>query len=347
MRIVFVRGEGQWGMSFIALTVRISMMFAAILCVVGAGWGADGKKSSAKSDSPPEWLKRVTLLKPGKEPPLKSCRVRYSLSWNHVINAGEAQIVLRDRKKSPQNSREILLGEASARSTGPARILWSYDCELKSEVDKSSLRPLWFEHSETENRETVSYRTEFKADHVETMRYETDPETGEVKAKKRNFKHANVYDLLSAILCVRSLPLKNGETITGVIQPFDAPYLVSLKVQGRELREYQGKDQDTIRLGVKIQKINKDLSLRAYKKMKTATLWVSEDEYRLPLEIRADIFVGYVAATLTERDYLTEDEIKSGVLEVPKKKSKMKTWITDSAVKARKWWLNGPARQRK
>ncbi len=275
-----------------------------VLSLAGMAWGADDGDDKTKSKPPPAWLKTVTLLEAGKEPALKPCRIRYSLSWNHLINAGEASIVMRNGGKTGEASNELLTGEASARSSGGVRLLWAYDCELKSQVDKTQLRPMWFEHSETENGETVSYRTDFKPGRVETRRYQTEAKTGKIKTKKRTFKYAHVYDLLSSILCLRSLPLKTGETLTGVVQPFDAPYLVSFAVQGREKRDYLGKKKDTIRLGIKVQKINKDLSLKKYKKMKTATLWVSEDEYRLPLELRADIFVGYVAATLVERDFL-------------------------------------------
>jgi len=322
-------------------------MVAAFVCFAGTGLSAEGDENKAKPKPPPEWLKKITLIKPGKEPRLKPCRVRYSLSWNNLINAGEASIMMRYGEKGGQASSNILLGEASARSSGPARILWTYDCELKSEVDKYSFRPLWFEHSETENKETVSYRTDFKPDRVVTIRQEVDPKTGKIKSSKRTFRYANVHGLLSSILCLRSLPLKDGETITGVIQPFDAPYLVSFDVQGRESRKYQGKEHDTIRLGVKIQKINKDLTLRAYKKMKTATLWVSEDEYRLPMEIRADIFIGYVAATLVERDFITESEMKSGAITASPEKSKVQALIYDPAAKARNWWLNRPSKQRR
>lgn len=278
---------------------------ALVFCLMGVALGVDGQKSKQENKVPPAWLKSINLLKAGKEPPLKPCRVRYSLSWNNLVKAGEASIVVRSGEGSDRKLR-VLTGEASARSAGAARLLWSYDCELKSEVNQATLRPLWFEHSETENGETVSYRTDFKSGSVETLRYEKDPVTSKVKTKKRTFKYANVYDLLSAILCLRSLPLKDGKTLTGVVQPFDSPYLVSFEVQGREKRKYLGKEKDTIRLGVKIQKINKDLTLKKYKKMKTATLWVSEDAYRLPLELRADIFVGYVAATLVEREFLED-----------------------------------------
>lgn len=295
-------------------------MLTAVYFLVGVLCLAEQPTSKKKDKTPTTWLKTVTLLKAGSEPALKPCRLRYSLSWNHLINAGEVAIVMRNEDPSGKPSSTILTGEASARSSGGARLLWAYDCELKSKVDRATLRPLWFEHSETENKKTVSYRTDFKQDRVVTLRYETDAATGKLKTKKRTFKYPHVFDLLSSILCLRSLPLKNGETLVGVVQPFDTPYLVSFEVQGREKRKYLGEKKDTIRLGVKVQKINKDLSLKKYKKMKTATLWVSEDEYRLPLELRADIFVGYVAATLFERKFLAEaksEKVPSKVMKNP------------------------------
>lgn len=326
--------------------VRGSMALGAFLCLAVAGHAAD-EKGKGKPKPPPEWLKEITLTKPGKEPPLKPCRLRYSLSWNNLINAGEVVIAMKDGKTREASASGVLAGEATARSSGLARILWAYDCELKSEVNKTTLRPLWFEHSETEDGETVSYRTDFKSDQVVTIRNETDPETGKVKSKKRTFKYANVYGLLSSILCLRSLPLKDGELITGVVQPFDKPYLVSFEVQGRESRKYQGEERDTIRLGIQIQKINKDLTLKAYKKMKTATLWVSEDDYRLPLEIRADIFIGYVAATLLKREFLNEAETKGSATAEKSAKSKIEALISDPAAKARQWLLNQQAGQKK
>lgn len=330
-------------METITRPVFFGMKVAAFLSLSAAGFGADlgegGAKAKGAAEPRPEWLKEVTLTKAGKEPRLKPCRVRYSLSWNHLINAGEASIQMTNGKGGGLAADKILTGEATARSSGVARLLWTYDCELKSQVDKASLRPLWFEHSATENNETVSYRTDFKPGSVVTVRNEKEAKTGKIKSSKRTFKYENVYDLLSSILCLRSLPLKDGNTITGVIQPFDKPYLVSFDVQGRESREYQGKDCDTVRLGVEIRKINKDLTLKEYKKLKTATLWVSEDEYRLPLEIRADIFIGYVAATLVERDFLTGSEEAGNVAVPPVSPAKpgVAALVSDPVAKMREW----------
>ena len=60
-------------------------------------------------------------------------------------------------------------------------------------------------------------------------------------------------------------------------------------------------DRKTIRLSVGMQKIDrKTLELRPYKKMKRdAMLWLSDDDDRIPVELRAAVFIGDVRAVLT------------------------------------------------
>jgi hypothetical protein len=113
-------------------------------------------------------------------------------------------------------------------------------------------------------------------------------------------------DIQAAILYVRSQPLTAGQVITRVIQPFDRPYLATFTVMARETRTVAGTDYPTIRLDVKIRKLHATkLELSSYKKMKTATIWVSDDAWRVPVEMHASIWVGFVSATLTKREYLT------------------------------------------
>ncbi len=53
-------------------------------------------------------------------------------------------------------------------------------------------------------------------------------------------------------------------------------------------------------MSVKIRKIDRTtLALSSYKKMKTSTIWISDDPLRLPIEMHAEIFVGYMSARMT------------------------------------------------
>jgi len=260
---------------------------------------ADDKKAGTlEADPDLSWMKDVTL-KPrehGNAEEIRPCLLKYKLSWRRVIGAGEAEISI-DRESS-----KVLMGTATAKSTGLARALWSYDCDLSARLDSRSLKPLGFEHSETDKKETVTYVTEFKPGWVRT--FTTRPnEKGVKETKQRTVYYGEALDLLSTILYVRSMPLKKGDKITRVVQPFDRPYLVTFKVEGQEERKFEGNKIPTIKMSITILRVNKDLSLKSYDKMKEGTIWVSDDDFRLPIEIRADIFVGYITCLLKSREY--------------------------------------------
>lgn len=283
---------------FRKLTV-LGICLSALLALISSVASADDKKpGTLEADRDLSWMKGVTLEPRGRKnaKEIRPCLLKYKLSWRRVIGAGEAEISI-DRESS-----KVLVGTATAKSTGLARVLWSYNCDLSARVDSQSLKPLGFEHSEIDKKEAVNYVTEFKPDWVRT--YTTRPnEKGVKETKQRTVFYGEALDLLSTILYVRSLPLEKGDKITRVVQPFDRPYLVTFKVEGQEQRKFEGKKIPTIKMSITILRVNKDLSLKGYDKMKEGTIWVSDDDFRLPIEIRADIFVGYITCLLKSREY--------------------------------------------
>lgn len=98
------------------------------------------------------------------------------------------------------------------------------------------------------------------------------------------------------MLHVRSQKLDTGDKISLIAQPFGTAYLLRVTVQGRELHN----GHNTIRLNLGMRKIDrKSLELLAYKKLKKdATLWLSDDAERIPVEFRAAAFIGDGRATL-------------------------------------------------
>jgi hypothetical protein len=62
----------------------------------------------------------------------------------------------------------------------------------------------------------------------------------------------------------------------------------------------EGVKRGCIKLSAKIRKVHREkLVLSAYRKMKTAFLWVTDDAGRLPVEFRAEAFVGFISCRLT------------------------------------------------
>lgn len=256
--------------------------------------------NSAPLPEPPGWVKELSSPAPGPHLSLKACEVNYQLGWKNALGAGELKVRL-------QEHGDNWVGTSTGASTGFARALFSYDCTLASVVDRASLRPEHFGHFDISEGERTDYQVEFRKDRLVTeSRYLPKPgKKGAPKYTRRIFRHADTDDLLSAILYVRSQKLEKGDKISRVVQPFNVPYLVTYTVGGKEKRDVKGETFDTTRVDVKIRKVERrTLELSAFDKVKSATLWVSDDEYRLPVEIQAEIFIGYISVRLTERRFL-------------------------------------------
>ena len=244
------------------------------------------------------WKSTVTKAPAGAFPLLTPCRIEYDLSWNNLLSAGTAMIRF-------QNAADAWIARAEAGTNGLARGLWKYDCTMASVLDAATLRSRYMEHSETDSAETISYRVAFSPTEVRTAA-KVSPKGAATTLKNTICPYGPVDDIQAAILYVRSQPLTAGQVITRVIQPFDRPYLATFTVMARETRTVAGTDYPTIRLDVKIRKLHTTkLELSSYKKMKTATIWVSDDAWRVPVEMHASIWVGFVSATMSKREYLT------------------------------------------
>jgi len=252
------------------------------------------------------WEKSLTHAVPGTFLPLMPCRVQYELSWNNLLSAGLANVLL-------QEAGEHQVAKAQAGTTGLARALWRYDCAMTSVMKRPGLRAHYMEHSETDSRETVSYQVHFDQHQIRTMT-DLKPVGGTLQRKHSVCPLGGVDDLQSAILYVRSHPLRVGDSFTRVVQPFDRPYLTIFTVMGREKRKVQGVLYPTIQLDVKIRRMDhRTLALGSFKKMKTATIWVSDDEWRLPVEMHASIYVGFISATMTKRELLKDQAAQASL----------------------------------
>jgi len=108
-----------------------------------------------------------------------------------------------------------------------------------------------------------------------------------------------MYDLYSSILYIGSQPLANNDKINLVIYPFDEPYLAMVSVLGRE----RHKGHNCIKLDLKMKKIRSDLSLKEYEKMKSTTMWITDNTDRVMVELRSEVFIGDVRATLKSSEW--------------------------------------------
>lgn len=273
------------------MTFRLSIAFALLLASAAAG--------KAESDAPPQWMSEVTRLPPGDHANLRPVRLAYSLAWNNRVNAGQFDISI----VRQESGKSRFVGDAKGKSTGFARLLWPYDFQARSIVDEDSLRPITFQLAEKERNESSSYDIIFE-EKRQIFTTTSKKANEEARTATTRFTFDFGQDVLSSAFYLRSQELSQGEEVTMLVTPFNRPYVAKLVVTGREIRKIKGRKYSAIKLDATIGKVNEDLTLKRYDKVKKTTLWVSNDEYRIPLELQAQISVGFVSARLTDLEWL-------------------------------------------
>jgi hypothetical protein len=242
----------------------------------------------------PAWRKELTSPEPGPFAKPAASVIDMRLSWRGMINSGNIRIEF-----APPDLQKpgTYLIRSTASSTGPASIAYPYKSNFLSEINPRTLRPRGFQAIESAKKASTTTANRYFADRVESHCVTRAAKTGLTKETRHAFPISPGFDIFSAMLHIRSQKLATGDRHPLVIHPFANPYLLRVKVVGREVHN----GRSAIRLSVGMQKIDrKTQELQAYKKLKQdAILWLSDDADRVPLEFRAAVFIGDVRATLT------------------------------------------------
>jgi hypothetical protein len=274
--------------------------------------GAEEKVMAPVGTSgPADWWERVTFEGEAVHELERGVEMNFNLSWNGIIKAGELDV----RIGMPEEGKALdgfVEATAVGRSTGLARALWEYDFELESLADMEDARPVRLRFQEQDSKEITTVETSFlseQARYTRTKEFKKKKKDEAPESKSFSIPIPKMHDIASAILFLRSLELDEGDETTVMIVPYDSAYLVTFRVLERETHKSKVGKIPAIKVDVQIKKINrKTMELEEHKKFKKGTIWVSDDEYRMPLEIRAAIFVGDVRATVKTREFLGEVE---------------------------------------
>lgn len=244
----------------------------------------------------PSWASQLSSPQPGSHAALSPMKLEYSLSWKGQVQAGQVTFTFGGKG----STAEVMHATCSGGSQGMAAKLFPYTFSMTGQVQKSSLAPLMMHCDETDKEETLVTTVNYKPGMVSVKEISRPHATGKDTTTTKSFAYTPVFDAFSSMLLIRSHALEQGDTICQVIHPFKSPYLAKITVLGRE--KINGKD--AIKLNIDLTKIDKNLNLKPYKKMKTATLWISDDQDRIPLEMRVAAFIGDVRMTLTNKQAL-------------------------------------------
>jgi hypothetical protein len=236
-----------------------------------------------------DWQEGLTR-NPGTFAPLRPLKATYEFGWGG-FKAARAEV---DFSRTNGGQYQLTVKGASI---GAARALWKMDSTSRSIVRPKTLLPVELVQSEVYSDETRKTTVVFGPEGAARTR-ETKP-ADEGSGKTKRFKFAPLHDLHSALLFVRSQPLEQGDVVRFVAYPAADAYLAEVQVLGRETVKVAGRSWPAIKLGFKLQKVDKKLKLAPHKKFKKAAAWVSDDSDRLLLKIESEVMIGKVWTELT------------------------------------------------
>ena len=230
----------------------------------------------------------MTKDPPGNFPELRSVYTTYHFGWSG-ITAGTGDIHF---TKTPDRRFEL---EAKGRTVGLARALWKLDASYRGFANPETLRPMSSKQIEMYRRKKIVTDLTFTDSEVIRSRSEGSG-AGTPSAKPFNFP--NLFDLHSAMLYLRSQPLTDHSVYRLVVYPATSAYLTTVTVLGRERVSVRAGTYTAIKVDLDLKRVGKKMELEPHRKFRRATIWISDDENRIPLRIEAQIFVGTVFAEL-------------------------------------------------
>ena len=221
-------------------------------------------------------------------PELRPLRASYRFGWSGVTAAtGEIHF------SKPSNDRFELGG--TGHTMGFVRALWKLDVSYQAIASAETLRPIETQQIENYRSKKIVTHLTFTNNGVTRARTEGK---GAAESKTRQFNFPNLFDLFSAMLYLRSQPLKERTIYRVVAYPATNAYLATVTVVGREKISVHAGSYGAIKLDLRLKRIGKQRQLEPHRKFRGATIWVSDDPERLLLRTEAQIFVGTVFAEL-------------------------------------------------
>lgn len=234
------------------------------------------------------WEQTLSKDPAGNFPELRPLRASYRFGWSGFTAAtGDVHFT-----KPSENKFQL---EGTGRTIGLVRALWKLDVNYQAAASADTLRPI--ETQQTENYRSKKIATHLTFTNNGVTRARTEGK-GAAEAKTRQFNFPNLFDLFSAMLYLRSQPLKDHNVYRVVAYPATNAYLATITVIGREKISVHAGSYSAIKLDLQLKRIGKHRELEPHRKFRRATIWVSDDAERLLLRIEAQVFVGAVFAEL-------------------------------------------------
>jgi hypothetical protein len=204
------------------------------------------------------------------------------------INAGFATLEIQEAVK---NNKKVYHAIGKGYTVGMSRFFFKVDDTYESYFDKVTNKPYQFVRKIDEGGYTKNQEGFFNQDANKVLIKDYKNKTEKVFSVTEN-----VQDIISTFYFLRNYPtidkLKVGESV--VVDMFfdDEVYKFKLKFIGRENIKTKFGTAPTMIFRPLVQ------SGRVFKEEESLTVWISDDENKMPLRIKASLAVGSIKADL-------------------------------------------------
>lgn len=244
------------------------------------------------------WQSTLSKEPPGNFPEPRSLHATYRFGWSGFTAAtGEVRFT------KPTDDKFQLDG--TGRTIGLVRFLWKLDANYHSVANAQTLHPIETRQTENYRSKEIATRLTFANNGVTSAR--TEGQGGAVSTKNRQFVFPNLFDLHSALLYLRSQPLRDRSVHRVVVYAATNAYVATTTVVGPEKISVHAGTYNAIKVDLRLDRVGKHLELQPHRKFRRATIWVSDDRDRILLRIEAQIFVGTVFAELQSLRFDNQD----------------------------------------
>lgn len=239
-----------------------------------------------------DWREQLTP-KRGDFPPLPAVEMSVRFGWSNLLEAATAQATL---KPDGPGYRASVRGG----TLGFARALWPLDAQHAAYLPGTQ-EGARYDQTERYRSRTIETSVRFDATGLKRRRQTSnDPDA----ARWKRLDFVPLFDVIGGGLFVRSQPLRNGDTVGLVCYPGDSPYFVTLRVERREKLRVMGKEWPAIRMALNLRRLevrnHRPEADVNYGKFRSGTVWLSDDDRRIPLRAEVTIMVGFIYAELSD-----------------------------------------------
>lgn len=213
---------------------------------------------------------------------------KFDMSYSNFLTAGTATLEV---DETTLNGKPVYHIVGKGWTTGAIKWFFKVKDRYESYIDKDTGMPYKFIRKIDEGGHTKDLEIDF--DHIKK---EAFIENKKHKTTKKVAIEQDVQDMVSAFYYLRNNydteSIKDGEVVQLNMFFDEENYIFKLKYLGRETIDTAFGRVKTLKFRPYV------MAGRVFKEQESLTLWVSADDNKIPLKIKADLAVGSLQANL-------------------------------------------------